>query len=177
MPTPYPDFSENNITLSNLEVNFIDQEDYEMIHENTIIVCHDVLIKYNLNNITGYLLVERLKQPALGEYWPVGGRILRGVPTEESLRRKAHDECNLTLENITYIESARTLFKDNPFGHARGTDTLNLIFIADGRGDLQLNNLHNDPILVTQETYQTIKPTLAPYVQHCFEYIEKNNLW
>jgi hypothetical protein len=173
----YPDFFENNLNPSNLEVDFIAQENYEMIHENTIIVCHDVLIKCNYNNSLGYLLVKRLKQPAMGVYWPIGGRILRGIPTEESLKRKAYQECNLTLENITYTGSARTLFTSEPFNHNKGTDTLNLIFIADGRGDMKLNNLHNDPILVTQETYQTIKTTLDPYVQYCFEYIENNNLW
>jgi ADP-ribose pyrophosphatase YjhB (NUDIX family) len=72
--------------------------------------------------------------PAKDAYYPVGGRVLRGITAEESLRKKALDECSLKLFNIRYLTTGRTIFKEEPFGHGKGTDTINLIFIADGEG-------------------------------------------
>jgi ADP-ribose pyrophosphatase YjhB (NUDIX family) len=173
----YKEFFEEGTVIESLQVKFIDTETYTAVHQNTVIVCHDVFIKCTHNNVTGYLLVKRLNHPAKDIYWPIGGRILRGLTTEESLLRKTKDECSLTLHDIQYVATARTFFKDDPFDHSKGTDTLNLVFIARGEGTVQLNKLHDEPLIVTQDLYKTMRPTLDPYVQTYLDYIDTNNLW
>lgn len=173
----YSEFFEEDTNPLNLQTDFISSDDYTIIHKNTVIVCHDVFIRCTYNGVHGFLLVKRLNHPAKNIYWPIGGRILRGVTTEESLKKKARDECSLELSNITYIASTRTFFKEEPFGHAKGTDTLNLVFIADGDGELVLNKVHENPLIITQESYPNLRETLAPYVQMYLDYINEHNLW
>ena len=74
-------------------------EDFREAHKNLIIVCHDVFIKYN----NGILLVERNNLPAKNVLWPIGGRVLRGVHTEKSLKQKVKEECNLEINSIEFI--------------------------------------------------------------------------
>jgi ADP-ribose pyrophosphatase YjhB (NUDIX family) len=173
----YLEYNEENIDLKNCEAPFIEEELYKKIHESTVILCHDVFIRCNYKEQHGILLVKRLREPIKEVFWPIGGRILRGIPTELSLIKKAKQECNLDLLNIEYLGTARTFFGEDPFGHSHGTDTLNLIYVADSEGELTLNNDHESPLLVTKESYQTIKKDLPKYVQYFFDKINDDNLW
>jgi ADP-ribose pyrophosphatase YjhB (NUDIX family) len=173
----YKEFLGKDVQLSALQSGFIDTEDYTTIHKNNIVVCHDVFIKCTHNDQTGFLLMKRLMSPAKDAYYPVGGRVLRGITAEESLRKKALDECSLKLSNIRYLTTGRTIFKEEPFGHGKGTDTINLIFIADGEGMLSLNHDHETPLIITKELYPTLRETLDPYVQTYLDYIDEKNLW
>ena len=149
------------VSWSNLKAGFVSKEDYVKAHRDLIICCHDVLIRYN----DGILLIVRDNVPAKNILWPMGGRVLRGVPTEESLRIKVKAECNLELKNIQYLGSARTIFSTDPFEHGKGTDTINLMYSAEGIGELKLDNLHKDPIFVTKEMYSSLRDTLHPYIR------------
>lgn len=173
----YHEYNEKHIDLKNLENTFISEEIYTKIHESTVIFCHDVFIRCTYQDVKGLLLVKRLREPAKDLYWPIGGRVLRGLPTEDSLIKKAKNECNVTLKNIEYLGSARTFFDTEPFGHNHGTDTFNVIYIADGVGEITLNNLHTSPIIVNKETYISIKATLPLYVQNFIHIIDSENLW
>jgi ADP-ribose pyrophosphatase YjhB (NUDIX family) len=138
------------------------KESYVDAHKNLVISCHDVLIKYK----GGILLIMRDNIPAKDILWPMGGRVLRGVPTEESLKRKIKSECGLDLENIKFLGCARTIFKTDPFGHGKGTDTMNLVYVADGIGELKLDKLHKDPLIVTREKYTSeFREGLHPYIR------------
>jgi ADP-ribose pyrophosphatase YjhB (NUDIX family) len=136
-----------------------------------------IFIRCEYKGTQGILLVKRLNYPVKGVYWPIGGRVLRGVTTEESLQKKVLDECSLILFRLTYLATARTFFKDEPFGHTKGTDTLNLIFIADGLGTINLNSAHTDPMIVTKDSYPTLRESFVPYVQTYLDHIDKENLW
>ncbi|MCL4387237.1 MAG: NUDIX domain-containing protein [Patescibacteria group bacterium] len=164
-------FSENGdkVDSSNLAVINLDIEEYKVAHRNLIIVCHDVFILYK----GGILLVKRKNYPDKGIYWPIGGRIKKGITTEESLKQKAMEECNLCLDNITYIGTSRTVFKTDPFGHGRGTDTINLIYTAKGTGDLILNESHSEPIIVTKANYKKIRDSLHPFTQDILDQLFK----
>jgi ADP-ribose pyrophosphatase YjhB (NUDIX family) len=154
-------FENGEVNWSQLEADFMPEEDYFKAHQGLILACHDVLIKYN----GGFLLIVRDNLPAKGILWPLGGRILRGVPTEESLRRKVKEECNLELENIKYLGLARQIFSTAPFGHGKGTDSFALMYSADGFGELKLDGLHKNPTIVTKDKYAEIKDELHPYVR------------
>jgi ADP-ribose pyrophosphatase YjhB (NUDIX family) len=173
----YREFLEEGTDSSNLQTTFIETNAYKAIHETTVILCHDVFIRCTYNNTQGILLVKRLTKPAKDIFWPIGGRVLRGISAEESINKKALEECSLNLTGVTYLGTARTFFKDDPFEHNKGTDTLNLVYLADGEGNLKLNEDHTTPLIVTKASYITLRETFVPYVQNFLDTIDARDLW
>ncbi len=168
---------ENNqpVELNNLTTGFIPDEEFTSAHKNVPIVCHDAFIEYE----GGILMVERDNVPAKHEIWCIGGRIQRGITTVDSLRKKVRAECGLELESIEFLGTAREFFTTDPFGHDKGTDTPSLVFYAKGIGEIKLDNLHKNPIIVKPEEYQELRKTLHPYMQDfmdiAFEKMTRNN--
>ncbi len=166
---------------SKLQTGKIPLEDYKIVHKASIICCHDVFITYN----GGILLVTRDNLPAKDVLWPVGGRIQRGFSIEESLKKKALEECGLELANLINLGIARTTFQTDPFGHRKGTDSLNIAYFAVGKGKLKLDNLHKNPVIIVPkgtktdkikgniefiEYSDTLKEKLEPYVSDFLEF-------
>src|SRR3989344_7051597 len=117
-------FEESNLSKNKAEVPL---GDYKKMHENLPISCHDVFIKYK----GGILLGKRKNHPAKDSFWPIGGRMKKGISSIESLKEKAMEECGLEIKNIEMIGFTRTFFRTDPFSHGKGSDTPNLIFFAD----------------------------------------------
>ncbi len=132
-----------------LGANFMPKDEYVVAHQNLVIFCHDVFIKYK----NGFLLVLRDNQPDKDKYWPIGGRVLRGMSTEKSLRIKVKEECNLELSNIKLIGFLRSQFNEDPFGHGKGTDTISLVYCAKGEGEIKLDGLHTSYVLVNKDNF------------------------
>ncbi|MEK6908483.1 MAG: NUDIX domain-containing protein [Nanoarchaeota archaeon] len=153
------------VELSKLKVGFIPKEDFIKIHQNSIIVTVDILIWYN----SGFLLVQRDNVPANGELWNIGGRIERGVSLEESVRKKVKSECNLSLKNMKNLGVSRSLWKTDPFGHGKGTDTLTFMYLAEGVGELKLDKLHSNPLIVDKKKFEEIKHSFHPFMSDFFE--------
>ena len=160
-------FSEGGRTVNRryLEAERMDLEPYKEAHEGLVIPCHDVFIQTQ----GGILLVRRENVPAEGILWPIGGRLSRGVETQESLRILVRSECGLKLENLELLGVGRTQFRTDPFGHGRGTDTLNLIYYAEGKGEIRLDDLHSTPTIVRPQDYYSLRKELHPYVQDFME--------
>jgi len=124
--------------------------------------CHDAVIEYQGR----ILLMRRTNSPAKDYLYVPGGRIERGMTAEESLRMRVKAECNLDLYDIRPLGCARTFFRTDPFGHGKGTDTLNLIFFARGEGELRLDDLHDKPTLIRPSDYTpAFRNTLDEYVR------------
>ena len=172
----YIEYNEDNVELNELQAEFIPQDLYENIHENSVILCHDVFIIHTIGDKKGVLLVKRLKEPAKNVLWPIGGRVLRGVPTEDSLTMKAKSESGLSLKNIQHLGTARTFFKGEPFGHTHGTDTLNLVYVAEGEGELRLDSFHESPLVLTKESYLKNEHPLPDYVRRFLDILITQNL-
>ena len=155
------------IDLSKLQVTkLIPKEDYTKAHENLVLTMHDVAI--NVDN--KILLVQRDNVPIKGEFCVIGGRITKGLPIEQSLKNKVKEECGLNITNIQPFGYARTSFQTDPFGHGKGTDTVNLMFYAEGTGNLKLDSLHSKPLLISKKEFETEwKPKLHPYVQEILD--------
>ncbi len=152
--------------LSNLIVRKIPYEQYEDVHKKSIIACHDIAIEYG----GGILLVVRNNVPAKEELWPIGGRIERGVPIKESLKNKVKEECNLEIEDIKFLGVARTYFETDPFGHGKGTDTINIMFFGKGKGELKLDSLHKNPVILKKEEYnEEFRKRIHPYVKEILD--------
>src|SRR3989344_4957512 len=149
-----------------LRVGFIPQEDFVRDHQQTIILCHDAFIKYD----GGILLVTRDNVPAKDMLWPVGGKVQRWVETKESLREKVRAECGLEIKNLEELGPGRTLFDTDPFGHGKGTDTFNLVYFAEGEGELNLDRLHKSPRIIKPQDYTPeFRDSLHPYVRDCMD--------
>lgn len=137
------------------------KEVYAKAHQSLPIACHDVLIEYH----GGILLIVRDNHPAKSELWMVGGRISRGMPIFESLKKKVKEECGLEINNIVELGTGRTLFNSDPFGHGQGTDTVNWVYFARGSGKIKLDKLHKKPTIVKPKDYTSaFRQSLHPYV-------------
>lgn len=173
----FKECNEDDVKLSKLESGFIEENVFTEIHKNTTIVCHDILIRYHSENASGILLLKRNGEPAHNVYYPAGGRLLRGVPIEESMRRKIKEETGLSASNFTFLTVGRTLFSSDPFSHKKGTDTVNLVYIADGIGTLMPNSSVSHPIFITKDTYGAMRKNLSAYNQYILDIVDTRNLW
>jgi hypothetical protein len=158
------------VKLDNLKAPKMSLEEYKLAHKNLVISCHDVLIEYR----GGILLVIRNMLPAINTPWPIGGRIERGIPTEESLKMKVKEECNLELYDIKFLGCARQFFETDPFGHGKGTDSMALMYFGKGIGELKLNSLHKNPRIITTKDYTAeFRKKLHPYVRDFMDLVMK----
>ncbi len=150
-----------SIDVSALQVGQVPIDEYRIAHATMSYVCHDIIVQIN----DQYLLVERDAVPAKGILWPLGGRLLRGVTAEDSIKDRVLKEAGITISDLTFLGVARTMFATDPLGHGKGTDTVNLMYLAEGHGDVQLDQLHKTPTLFTKEEYvTTLRASLHPYV-------------
>ena len=162
--------SGRKVNLENLKSNLMPLNEYKLAHENLVISCHDVFINYK----GGILLVNRDNFPVKDELWSIGGRVKRGLSTEDSLREKVKEECGLELCGIEFLGSCRTYFTTDPFGHGHGTDTLNVIYYAKGEGKINLDNLHSKPLIITPGMYTLeFREKLHPYMQDYMDIVIK----
>lgn len=138
------------------------KEAYAQTHQSLPIACHDVLIEYQ----GGILLIVRDNLPVKNILWMIGGRINRGIPIIESLKKKVKEECSLEIDNIIELGTGRTLFNTDPFGHGQGTDTVNWVYFAKGSGNIKLDKPHKKPIIVKPADYtDEFRNSLHPYVR------------
>ncbi len=145
-----------------LQADLLPLDTYREAHAGMVIACHDIFIEY----MGGMLLVRRTNFPAVDILWPIGGRVARGMGAEDSIRLKVRQECNLDLSDVEVIGHARTYFSTDPFGHGKGTDSLNIVLRAKGFGELKLDDLHERPSIIKPEEYtDDFRAQLHPYVR------------
>jgi len=104
---------------------------YRQIHEQVPIPGVDIILK-TLDG--GFLLVQRQTEPAKGQWWLVGGRVYKNELLEQAARRKVQEEIGLKLPPGSLHQvrgSYETIFTADPFGHGKGTHTINSCFVAE----------------------------------------------
>jgi len=158
----YPIEDGKIVDLTDLKADFMSTPAYIEAHKGLVIPCHDVIIQYE----GGALLVMRTDFPAKDILWPIGGRVERGMPIEESLQKKVRKESGLELDELVELGYARTYFRTDPWGHGKGTDTINFMFFAQGKGTFQLDKTVAEPTIVLPDHYTSeFRQSLHPYVQ------------
>ena len=85
---------------------------YKQILEVLPILCVDVVIR---NRRGEYLLVKREGEPLKGQWWVIGGRVLKGETLEQAAIRKAKSEVSVTLQELHPIGYCEEVFPDAPF--------------------------------------------------------------
>ena len=161
----YPDIGGKPTDSEKLKSGSIDSEDYEKMQGSIVIACHDVFIESVDPDNPGILLVKRKREPAKGLYWPVGGRVERGVTEEDSLKKRVKEEVGLYISNIEFLGIGRTWFPYNAFDNSKGTDSRNTVYYAKGYGQLELDRDHEKHIIVPREKYHSeFREKLTEYV-------------
>lgn len=93
-------------------IELIPQELYNSIIANLPIACVDIAIVYD----EAVLLVKRRDDPAKGQWWLPGGRVLKGELMRDAAIRKAKEETGVKCFAGPIIHTAETLFPDGPNG-------------------------------------------------------------
>jgi len=103
----------------------ISTERYQQIIEVLPILCVDVVI----TNMRGeYLLVKRANEPRKGEWWVIGGRLLKGETLEGAAVRKVREETSLKVETVHPIGYYEAVSQENPFGLAPRLHAVSVVF-------------------------------------------------
>lgn len=105
---------------------------YTQVHALLPIACVDIVL---LTPDNGFLLVKRKMKPAQGQWWLVGGRVYKNETLEEAARRKVREEIGIELNRADHQLQKigggyETIFLEEPFGHGKGTHTINTCFLA-----------------------------------------------
>jgi hypothetical protein len=136
--------------------------------------CHDGLISCLGEKGRGIVLVMRDAEPARGYLWALGGFYNRGVETSESFVSRIQQESGLTVEpkSLRVLGHGRFMWNTTPHKMAKelglplGIDDTGMLFYGEGNGELKLDFLHKNPVIVTPEMYTlSFRDSLHPYIQ------------
>lgn len=167
------DYIEPGTNLSTLQYLGIGEAVYADGRQVMVRGCHDAYVSFpNEEGEKGIVLVKRISEPANGYVWALGGGIIRGTPTLQSLAIKIKEESGLDIINPILIDIDRYMWKETPNQRISeknlpsGIDDLTLIFYCEGKGELTLNKLHKSPIIVTKSMYtDSFRNNLHPSIR------------
>jgi len=134
----------------------IPQKLYKKIQELIPIACVDIIIKKGEK----FLLVKRKNKPAKGQWFFVGGRIMKGELLEEAALRKVKEETGLDIILKKIIGVDQTIFKKGPFDN--GVHTINIVFLAEVKGKDEVNL---DSQSVDYKWFRQIDNNWHPYIR------------
>ncbi len=140
-------------------MNNIPQEDYNKILQTMPIACIDITV------VSGgsVLLVKRKDAPAKGQWWVLGGRILKGEMMRDCAIRKTKEETGMDCHIGPIIHTDETIFEDGPNGIP--VHSINSCFLVYPKANCinpVLDSHHTDYRWVNR-----IEPDLHIYVQRC----------
>ena len=118
-------------------------EQYKHIIQVLPILCVDVVIK---NARGGYLLIKRANEPRKGEWWVIGGRLLKGETLEEAVVRKVWEETSLNVKSVHPIGYYEAVSQENPFGLAPRFHAVSVVFstLVDDGQQIKLDDQSTD---------------------------------
>lgn len=121
----------------------IPTEHYQQIIEVLPILCVDVVVKNSRGEI---LLIKRDNEPRQGEWWVIGGRVLKGETLEQAVIRKVQEETGLTVESVQPIGYYEAVSQENPFGLNSRLHAVSVVFstVVDGNQKIKLDEQSSD---------------------------------
>ena len=125
---------------------FIPEIEYKSILSSITILCVYLLI---INN-GKFLLLKRENEPAKGEYWFPGGRLLKFETIRDASLRKSREEVNLECDFKNIISVEETIFKKNS-NMSCDVHTVNIVckLVTNNIKKIKLDNLHSDFLWVS----------------------------
>jgi len=109
---------------------WIGGDDFRLIHENMTIPCVDLLVMEG----SRILLCLRKYEPELGKWYVPGGRLHKGEEIREAAIRILREEVGMEAIYLRHLGWDTTYFDTDPFGHGKGTHTVNALFLMVLRG-------------------------------------------
>ena len=91
----------------------IPTDEYQIIIKQIPILCVDLIIR---NQSGEFLLVKRNNEPLKGEWWVVGGRVLKGESIETAAIRKIKEELSLRVQKVNPVGYFEATAQKHPFG-------------------------------------------------------------
>lgn len=85
---------------------------YRQIVESVPITCVDVVLRHK----NKYILVNRNDEPLKGEWWVVGGRMLKGESLIKTVHRKVKEEVGLEIKNASFFGVYEDSYKKSAWG-------------------------------------------------------------
>jgi len=137
---------------------------FRIIHEKTPIVCIDVVL---IMTDGGFLMIKRKEEPAKDQWWLPGGRVLKNESLVSAARRKVLEETSLRIKSLVKIvEGYELLFREDPFGHGRGTHSISTCFSAEvgDPSELKLDDYHSRSKVFTHYISKW-----HPYLRYCLD--------
>jgi ADP-ribose pyrophosphatase YjhB (NUDIX family) len=120
-------------------VTCIPEQIYRGILEVIPICCVDLVITYN----DKCLLVKRAEEPAKGQWWLPGGRIMKNEEIKYAALRKAWEEVGLECEFVSELGVNECIFDEGPFGS--GVHTIGIVCLLKAKKDIvKLDSTHTD---------------------------------
>ncbi len=105
----------------------IPAEQYSQIIEVLPILCVDVVVS---NPVGEILLIKRSNEPLKGQWWVIGGRVLKGETLEEAAIRKVREEATLVIESAKPIGYYEDTAEKNPLGLESVQHAVSVVFSA-----------------------------------------------
>lgn len=140
--------------------DFIPEEDYKKIVSLVPIACVDVFV------VCGdeFLLGKRAIESAKGEWWPAGGRILKGELMETAAVREIGEEFGIDADpsGFEFLITEETIFDKSEEGVSR--HTVNSVFKLelDEKPAIKLGSHEFSEV----KWFSKIDPGWQPYVKH-----------
>ncbi|MFO7180191.1 MAG: NUDIX domain-containing protein [Pseudomonadota bacterium] len=124
-------------------------EEYKKIIGAIPILCVDLVLRDRAGR---YLLVKRENEPLRGEWWVVGGRVLKGERAEAAARRKLEEEIGLTVPRLELLGLYEDFFDRNSLGIETLYHTVSIVFggTLDDVSGIRLDAQHKEWKLAEQ---------------------------
>ena len=112
--------------MNRIDDGFIPEEDYRKIVTQVPLPCVDIIVTHDGKFILG----KRRIEPAGGEWWPPGGRVLIGELLGHTVRRKLKDDLGLDIgeSKPKFLFTGETIFRNPEGGFKR--HTVNAVYLV-----------------------------------------------
>ncbi len=139
--------------------HFIPQEMYNQIISHVPVACVDVAIVAQ----GAVLLVKRKDDPAKGQWWVPGGRVLKGEMMKDTAIRKAREEVGIDCHVGPIIHTAETIFPDGPYDiPIHSINSCFFMYPVDSDFSTKLDAHHRD-----YKWIKKIPENVHPYIVMC----------
>jgi len=124
-------------------MSFILEDKYAQIMELMPILCVDAVLR---NSKGQYLLVKRANEPLKGQWWVIGGRVLKGETLKQAVIRKIKEEAGFIIDSVKPIGYYEEVAHVNRFGSSTPLHTVSVVFsaIVDESVQIKLDNQSTD---------------------------------
>jgi colanic acid biosynthesis protein WcaH len=110
----------------------IPEEKYKYIIEVLPILCVDIMLK---NDKGEYPLIKRGREPLIGHWWVIGGRVLKGEDLKGAAIRKVSEETGIAVNHVKLIGYYEDAYDNNPFGLSVPLHSVSVVFSGSFKGD------------------------------------------